>query len=162
MSSAKILYKTQYSSRQTVGCSDFVTFTTLGIFMSFGYRRDCKWEFKIKYNVTFHVVFAVVVENMVWTNSGTSWWSTTSWLSPSAPSTAARLSWASDTVRFFGFTESSCSSFLPTIQGDTRRCRLSWLTSSALVYEPKCGGGGSCGVSANAYSCVHHVTCSPK
>ncbi len=26
-------------------------------------------------------------------------------------------------------------------------CRLSWLTNSALVYEPKCGG--SCGVSAN-------------
>jgi hypothetical protein len=25
-------------------------------------------------------------------------------------------------------------------QGDTKRCRLSWLTISALVYEPKCGG----------------------
>ncbi len=38
-------------------------------------------------------------------------------------------------------------------QGDTKRCRLSWLTNSALVYEPKCGGeGGSCGVSANEYS----------
>ncbi len=24
----------------------------------------------------------------------------------------------------------------------TERCRLSWLTKSALVYEPKCGGGG--------------------
>jgi hypothetical protein len=23
----------------------------------------------------------------------------------------------------------------------TKRCRLSWLTNSALVYEPKCGGG---------------------
>jgi hypothetical protein len=33
----------------------------------------------------------------------------------------------------------------------------SWLTTSALVYEPKCtgGGGGSCGVSANEYSCAH-------
>jgi hypothetical protein len=27
------------------------------------------------------------------------------------------------------------------IQGVTKRCRLSWLTNSALVYEPKCGGG---------------------
>jgi hypothetical protein len=39
-------------------------------------------------------------------------------------------------------------------QGVTKRCRLSWLTNSALV-EPKCGGrGGSCGVSANEYSCA--------
>jgi hypothetical protein len=31
-------------------------------------------------------------------------------------------------------------------QGVTKRCRLSWLTDSAFVYEPKCGGrGGSCG-----------------
>jgi hypothetical protein len=41
-------------------------------------------------------------------------------------------------------------------QGVTKRCRLSWLTNNALVYEPKCGGrgGGSCGVSANEYSCT--------
>jgi hypothetical protein len=26
-------------------------------------------------------------------------------------------------------------------QGVTKRCRLSWLTKSDLVYEPKCGGG---------------------
>ncbi len=25
-------------------------------------------------------------------------------------------------------------------QGVTKRCRLSWLTNSTLVYEPKCGG----------------------
>jgi hypothetical protein len=25
-------------------------------------------------------------------------------------------------------------------QGVTKRCRLSWLTNSALVYEPKCEG----------------------
>jgi hypothetical protein len=32
-------------------------------------------------------------------------------------------------------------------QGVTKRCRLSWLTNSALVYEPQMrGGGGSCGV----------------
>ncbi len=35
-------------------------------------------------------------------------------------------------------------------------CRLCWLTSSALVYEPKCGGGGVAGgVSAKEYSCAH-------
>jgi hypothetical protein len=27
-------------------------------------------------------------------------------------------------------------------QGVTKRCRLSWLTNSALVYYPKCEGGG--------------------
>jgi hypothetical protein len=26
-------------------------------------------------------------------------------------------------------------------RGVTKRCRPSWLTNSALVYEPKCGGG---------------------
>jgi hypothetical protein len=46
-------------------------------------------------------------------------------------------------------------------QGVTKRFRLSWLTNSALVYEPKCGGlvgeggGGICGVSANENSCAH-------
>ena len=36
--------------------------------------------------------------------------------------------------------------------GVTKKCRLSWLTNSALVSEAlslKAGGGGSCGVSAN-------------
>ncbi len=47
--------------------------------------------------------------------------------------------------------------------GVTRRCRLSWLTNSALVYESKCGGReGVCGVSANEYSCSHHVIWSPN
>jgi hypothetical protein len=45
----------------------------------------------------------------------------------------------------------------------TKRCRLSLLTNSALVYEFKSGGmGGGCGVSANEYSCAHHVTWSPN
>ncbi len=42
--------------------------------------------------------------------------------------------------------------------GVTTRCRLSWLTNSALVYEPKCEGGwgeGGYGVSANEYSRAH-------
>ncbi len=30
-------------------------------------------------------------------------------------------------------------------QGVTKRCRLTWLTNCALVYEPKCGGGGGTG-----------------
>jgi hypothetical protein len=48
-------------------------------------------------------------------------------------------------------------------QGVTKRCRLSLLTNSALVYESKCGEmGGSCGVSANEYNCAHHVTWSPS
>jgi hypothetical protein len=52
-------------------------------------------------------------------------------------------------------------------QGVTRRCRLSWLTNSALVYESKCGGmggggEGGCVASANEYSCARHVTWSPN
>jgi hypothetical protein len=43
-------------------------------------------------------------------------------------------------------------------RGVTKRCRLFWLTYSALVYEPKCGGGGGgrtgCGFSANVYGCA--------
>ncbi len=33
------------------------------------------------------------------------------------------------------------------------------MTNSALVYEPKLGGGaeGGCGVSANEYSCAHRA-----
>jgi SLIT-ROBO Rho GTPase activating protein len=34
-----------------------------------------------------------------------------------------------------------------TSRGVTKRCRLSWLTNSALVYEPKCGGGELRGLS---------------
>jgi hypothetical protein len=33
-------------------------------------------------------------------------------------------------------------SLVGKIQGITTRCRLSWLADSALVYEPKWGGGG--------------------
>ncbi len=39
-------------------------------------------------------------------------------------------------------------------QGVLKRCRLSWLTNCALVFELKCGGEGG-GVSANEYSCAH-------
>ncbi len=38
----------------------------------------------------------------------------------------------------------------------TKRFRLSWLTNSALVYEPKCGGRDF-GASTNKYSCAHEV-----
>ncbi len=31
----------------------------------------------------------------------------------------------------------------------------SWLTNGSLVYAPKCGARGGCGVSANEYSCAH-------
>ncbi len=52
----------------------------------------------------------------------------------------------------------------PFNQGDTKRFRLTLLTNSALVYESQCGGwgGGGGGVSANEYSCAHHVTWSPS
>jgi hypothetical protein len=40
--------------------------------------------------------------------------------------------------------------------GVTKRCRLSWQTNSALVYEPKYGGDAvGCGDSAKEYSCAH-------
>jgi hypothetical protein len=40
---------------------------------------------------------------------------------------------------------------------------LSWMTNSALVNESPCGWReGDCGVSANEYSCSHHVTWSPN
>jgi hypothetical protein len=35
------------------------------------------------------------------------------------------------------------------IKGVTKRCRLSWLTNSALVYEPKCWGKGGGGVAGS-------------
>ncbi len=47
-----------------------------------------------------------------------------------------------------------------SIQGITKRRRLSWLTNSALVYEPKCGV--VCRVSANEYSCAQLLHMEPK
>jgi hypothetical protein len=43
------------------------------------------------------------------------------------------------------------TNFFPytALQGVTKRCRLSWLTNSSLVYEHKCGGFG---VSANEHT----------
>jgi hypothetical protein len=41
------------------------------------------------------------------------------------------------------------------LQGITKRCRLFWLTNSALAYEPKCGDRGGLRVSADEDSCVH-------
>ncbi len=41
-------------------------------------------------------------------------------------------------------------------QGATQRCRLSWLTNTALAYEPKCGGGGELpGLSQKMSTAVH-------
>ncbi len=37
-----------------------------------------------------------------------------------------------------------------SIQEVTKRCLLSWLTNSALVYEPKCEGGGGGGLRARS------------
>jgi hypothetical protein len=49
----------------------------------------------------------------------------------------------------------------PVSRGLQRDVVYTWLTNSALVYEPKFLGG-SCGILANEYSCVHHVTWSPN
>ncbi len=57
---------------------------------------------------------------------------------------------------------------LQNSQGVTKRCRLSLLTNSAFVIRVQMRGEGarggvpSCGVSANEYSCAHHVTWSPN
>jgi len=40
-------------------------------------------------------------------------------------------------------------------QEDTKRCRLSWLTNSALVYEPKYGGRGGISGSQPKSTAVH-------
>jgi hypothetical protein len=59
-------------------------------------------------------------------------------------------------VHFSGFP--SLPRLVGPVQGVTKRCRLSWLTSRALVYEPICGGmgeGRGCGVLSSEYSCAH-------
>ncbi len=40
-------------------------------------------------------------------------------------------------------------------QGITKICRLSWLTNSALIYEPKCGGRGCVAGSLPMSTSVH-------
>ncbi len=40
-------------------------------------------------------------------------------------------------------------------QGVTKRCRLSYLINSALVYEPKCGGRGGVAGSQPMSTAVH-------
>ncbi len=40
-------------------------------------------------------------------------------------------------------------------QGVTKRCRLPWLTNSALVYEPKCGEGEKVAWSQPMSTAVH-------
>jgi hypothetical protein len=43
----------------------------------------------------------------------------------------------------------------PFTQEVTKRCRLSWLTNSALVYEPKCGDRGGVTGSQSMSTAVH-------
>ncbi len=47
----------------------------------------------------------------------------------------------------------------PPIQGATKRCRLSWMTNSAIVFESQCGvmGGGG-GVGSQPVSTAAHIT----
>jgi hypothetical protein len=51
---------------------------------------------------------------------------------------------------------------LAETQGVIKRCRLSWLTNSALVYESKCGGMEEVAGSQPVITAVHHVTWSPN
>ncbi len=44
---------------------------------------------------------------------------------------------------------------LTLVRGFTKRCRLSWLTNSALVYDPKSGGGGGVAGSQPMSTAVH-------
>ncbi len=47
--------------------------------------------------------------------------------------------------------------FFVSLQGITKRCRLSWLTNRTLVFSMSPNAGGECGdgVSANEYSCAN-------
>ncbi len=59
-------------------------------------------------------------------------------------------------VQFLPFLFFNSMSILNCHRGVAERRLLSWLSNSALVYEPKCGGDlGGGGVSANEYSCSH-------
>ncbi len=49
---------------------------------------------------------------------------------------------------------SSWKLFKASCQGVTKRCRPSWLTNSALLYEPKCGGWGLLGLSQWVQLCT--------
>ncbi len=66
------------------------------------------------------------------------------------------LLWSEKSFIFLFVARSVLLIFDYDMQRVKMRCRLSWLTNSALVYKPKCGGGGggSCGVSAIEYSCT--------
>jgi hypothetical protein len=56
-------------------------------------------------------------------------------LKQNGPSTAVQFSAVSCFIAV-------CTVFMCLNQGVTKRCRLSLLTNSALVYELKCGGKG--------------------
>ncbi len=57
-------------------------------------------------------------------------------------------------LTFISIVSYSCL-FVPVYQGVTQRCRLSWLTNSAPVYEPKCGGKGRVAGSQPMSTAVH-------
>jgi hypothetical protein len=67
--------------------------------------------------------------------------------------TSRRVSWCSFDLARSRFA--TCNENIHRNHGVIKTCRLSWLTNSTLVYEPKCGGRGVLRVSGNAYSCTH-------
>ncbi len=63
-----------------------------------------------------------------------------------------RLNMELDLQSLFGLHVLSCTHWLR--QHPSPRI---WLTNRAIIYAPKCGGGGDCGVSANEMSTAVHM-----
>ncbi len=61
----------------------------------------------------------------------------------------------SGTHRYIKYWGLLSPSGMLTPEGVTKRCRLSWLTNSALVHEPKCGGKGGILGSQQMSTAVH-------
>ncbi len=132
------------------GCSDFVTFTALGISKPFKYISDCKWEFKMKYN-----------DDLSGRLCCCSWkygWCELRYIMVKHHILAVTLCTINRCKavmgigysKFFGFTESSYSSFLPTIPCITFLARglqrdvvyLGWPVAPSYM-SPNAGGDRS-------------------
>ncbi len=75
-------------------------------------------------------------------------------VTPTAPSPVLCATSPASTIHRYTHTVLACS------QGVTKRCRLFWLTHSALAYESKCGGwGGGEVLGSQPMSTAVHITC---
>ncbi len=68
---------------------------------------------------------------------------------------ATRGRWPMTGTEWAGGTAPPSTTPVRLEQGVTKRCRLSWLTNSALVYEPECGGSGGVAGSQPMSTAVH-------